>query len=209
MPAGVLFKQLKLGPMANFGYVFGDPVSKEAAIVDPAFDVENHIATAEAMGLKVTQIWVTHGHFDHTQGVPTARKVTGARVFAHPDSPVKPDVAVGDGDAFTLGDVRIEALHTPGHEPTSVCFVVDDKYVLTGDTLFVGECGRADLPGSDPGDLRDSLLETLAALPRHLIVCSGHDYGVSPTSTLEREFRENYVLEPRTREEFTRFVLAP
>ena len=78
--------------------------------------------------------------------------------------------------------------------------------VATGDTLFVGECGRTDLPGGDPTQMYDSLLRRVVALDDALVVLPGHDYGVTPTSTIAREKKENYTLQPRTLEEFLRFL---
>jgi hydroxyacylglutathione hydrolase len=78
--------------------------------------------------------------------------------------------------------------------------------VATGDTLFVGECGRTDLPGGDPAQMYDSLLRRVVALDDALVVLPGHDYGPTPTSTIGQEKRENYTLKPRSKEEFVRFL---
>jgi hydroxyacylglutathione hydrolase len=83
---------------------------------------------------------------------------------------------------------------------------VFEGQVATGDTLFVGECGRTDLPGGDPAQLWDSLQHRLLALDDALVVLPGHDYGPTPTSTIGRERAENYTLQPRTKEEFVRFM---
>src|SRR5207248_237448 len=120
--------------------------------------------------------------------------------------------------------------HTPGHRFDSVCYVVDARsdsegrdaaaepqrggrvtgtHLLTGDTLFVGECGRVDLPGSDPVAMHRSLLTTLAKLPDDLVVLPGHDYGSRPTSTLGEERRTNYTLKSRSLDEFLAFMSEP
>lgn len=196
------------GAMKNFAYVVGDAVTGEGAVVDPGADAAKILAAAKALGVRVTHVLLTHGHWDHVEDVPAVVALTGAKVAAHPANPVRPDVALADGATLRLGGLTVVAHWTPGHVGDAVCFEVGGK-LLTGDTLFVGECGRTDLPGSDPAAMWHSLLTVLARLPRGLEVCPGHDYGPTPTSTLDREFRENYVLAPRTREEFVRFMSEP
>jgi hydroxyacylglutathione hydrolase len=108
-----------------------------------------------------------------------------------------------------IGRMSVEVLHTPGHRFDAVCFVVDRTHVLTGDTLFVGECGRVDLPGSDVPAMHHSLLTTLRALPDALVVCPGHDYGKTPLSTIGEEKRLNSTMQPRSLEEFRAFMAEP
>lgn len=193
--------------MRNFAYVFGR--DGKAGVVDPGFESAKLEDVVREMGLRVESILVTHGHSDHVQEVAPLRSRTGARVVAHPASPTRPDLAMGNDETATIAGARVRAIHTPGHEPSAVCYVVDDHWLVTGDTLFIGECGRADLPGSDPGALWDSLLNRLAKLPGDLVVCPGHDYGPTPTDTLANQVATNYTLAPRTREEFIRFMASP
>lgn len=203
----VAFRQVLLGPMKNFSYVFGR--DGKGVVVDPGFDAPRLAAIAREMGLAVETILVTHGHWDHVAEVDALRKLTGARVAAHPLSPARPDLRLADGEVATLAGVEVRAVHTPGHEPTSICYVVDDRWLLTGDTLFIGECGRADLPGSDPGLLWESLHVTLAKLPGRLVVCPGHDYGATPTDTLENQRKTNTTLAARSKAEFVAFMAEP
>lgn len=205
-PVPLAVRQLRLGPVQNFTYILIDEATRQSAVVDPGFEPDKVLLALK--GTECGTILLTHGHRDHVAAVPQVKKATGARIVAHAECPVAPDVPVGDGDRIDLGETPLKVVATPGHQPDSVCFVAGG-YVLTGDTLFVGECGRADLPGSDPRALWRSLLTVIRALDPALVVLPGHDYGKSPTSTLEREFRENYTLKPRTEEEFVEFVLAP
>ena len=110
-----------------------------------------------------------------------------------------------DGEIVEVDGIKLRVIHTPGHTPDSICLVVDGK-ILTGDTLFVGECGRTDLPGGDSGELYDSLFGKIIKLDDNLAVYPGHDYGEKPDSTLEYEKKNNYVLKPRSKEEFLRFM---
>lgn len=201
------FAQIKVGPMDNFAYLLADEAG-EGALVDPGFEPERLLAEAARLGIRVGRVLVTHAHPDHVAAVSEIVRATGARVAAHRESPLAPDIPLSDGDVLELGRLRVEARATPGHQPDHLCYI-GGGHIFTGDTLFVGECGRTDLPGSDPRAMWRSLHRVLAGLPRDLEVCPGHDYGPTPTSTLEREFRENYTLVPRTEDEFVRFMAEP
>ena len=107
--------------------------------------------------------------------------------------PLKSFVLPGGG---RVGDLTIKFLHTPGHTPGSQCFLVDGNLV-SGDTLFIGACGRADLPGSNAEDLWRSLNETLKVLPEQTVLFPGHNYSDRPTSTIGAESRTNPYLRIR------------
>lgn len=201
--------QLRVGPMQNFAYLV-DPGDGNAALVDPGFEPDRLVAEAEARGLRIVEVWATHGHRDHIDGIPRIVARTRARVVAHERADHQPvDARVRDQDTFAFGAAAVRVHHTPGHRFDSVCFEVDGRWLLTGDTLFVGECGRVDLPGSDVDAMHRSLTETLRALPDALVVLPGHDYGKTPTSTLGHEKAHNETMRPRTLEDFRRFMAEP
>jgi hydroxyacylglutathione hydrolase len=87
-----------------------------------------------------------------------------------------------------------------------MCLILDGQLIFTGDTLFVGNCGRTDLPGSDPAEMYHSLFDRLAKLDEKLVVYPGHNYGSAPTSTIGREKNTNHVLQPRSKQEFLQFM---
>lgn len=151
----------------------------------------------------------TFAHGDHINGVPDAKRLTGAPVHAHRSADHPHDVPLDDGQLFRVGALEVRVVHTPGHRFDSLCYVISDTHLLTGDTLFVGECGRVDLPGSSVPDMHRSLNAILRALPDHLVVLPGHDYGPTPTSTLGHEKRTNHTMRPRTLDEFVRFMNEP
>jgi glyoxylase-like metal-dependent hydrolase (beta-lactamase superfamily II) len=97
---------------------------------------------------------------------------------------------VKDGDHITVGDVALEVIHTPGHSPGGICLLGEGN-LFTGDTLFVGGIGRTDLPGSSMSDFMKAIKERILTLPGETIVWPGHDYGVSPSSTIAEEARTN------------------
>lgn len=204
----MIFEQLRIGTMANFTYVIGDPASGEAAIVDPHGEIDRILARVAAHHLRVRYILNTHTHWDHIGGNGELRQRTGASVVTHEAGQVPRDLAVQDGEVLPLGELSIRVLHTPGHSPESVCYEVEGK-LLTGDTLFVRDCGRADLPGSDPAQLYHSLVEVIGGLGDEVEVFPGHDYGESPSSTIEREKAQNPCYRPRSEGEFVRFMAAP
>jgi len=119
------------------------------------------------------------------------------------------DIGAKDGSVLSLGDaMRLTFIHTPGHSPESMCVKVNDFALVTGDTLFIGECGRTDLPGGDANALFDSF-EKIRELDPSLIVYPGHDYGNARKATLGEELKTNYTLAKMTREEFIKFMSTP
>jgi hydroxyacylglutathione hydrolase len=203
------FRQLKSSVLGNFSYVVGDKETELAAVVDPPLDTRTILDLLSKNNLKLTYIINTHGHFDHTEGNSTLKKLTGAKIVAHESSSVRKDMAVKDGETVKLDGVKIRVIYTPGHSHDGISLLVNNRIVMTGDTLFVGECGRADLPDSDPGALYDSLFNKLMKLDDSIEVYPGHDYGVKPHSTIGYERKNNYTLKPRSKEEFLEFIDQP
>jgi hydroxyacylglutathione hydrolase len=201
------FKQVKQQG-DNFSYIIADENSKEAAVVDPSYNGKTLTKLAKDQNFTVKYVINTHEHGDHTADNQTVKSNLGAKIVAHISSRIKKDISVVDGDTLTVGKVAIKIIHTPGHTPDGICLLVDDK-ILTGDTLFVGECGRTDLPGGSAKDMYNSLFQKLMKLDDHVEVYPGHDYGSAPHSTIGIERKTNYVLQPRSIEEFLDFMSTP
>jgi hydroxyacylglutathione hydrolase len=201
--------QLEVGPMANFSYIIADEDKRVAAVVDPSWDLEKTYAILEDKKWRVTMIINTHNHFDHVLGNEQIASRTGARIVQHQDSNWggKYD-SITDGEQIPLGDTMIKVLHTPGHSKEGISLLVDDEFIFTGDTLFVGGCGRIDLLGGDVNDMYDSLYNKVLQLNEDLIVYPGHNYGSSPWSTIGKEKKNNPALQSRSREEFTKFMTS-
>lgn len=199
--------QLEVGPMANFSYIIADENKRVAAIVDPSWDLEKMYTILEAKKWRVTMIINTHNHFDHVLGNEQIASRTGARIAQHQDSNWEGKYdSITDGEQIPLGDTVIKVLHTPGHSKESISLLVNDEFIFTGDTLFVGGCGRVDLLGGDVNDMYDSLYNKVLQLNEDLIVYPGHNYGSSPWSTIGKEKKNNPALQFRSREEFVRFM---
>jgi hydroxyacylglutathione hydrolase len=203
----MFFKQIKHRG-DNFSYIIADENSKEAAVVDPSFNADAVIRLLRDRGFEAKYVINTHQHTDHVAGNEDIRSAFGARIVAHKLSGVKKDISVVDGDIINLGSVSMKVLHTPGHTPDGICLLVDGK-LLTGDTLFVGECGRTDLPGSSTEDMYKSLFHCIMKLDDKIEVYPGHDYGSRPYSTIGTERKTNYTLEKRGLKEFVEFMKQP
>jgi glyoxylase-like metal-dependent hydrolase (beta-lactamase superfamily II) len=197
----VYLKQLEMGPMQNFVYIIGCPETRECAVIDPAWDVGTVLRTLQGDDYRVTHAIITHCHPDHVNGLgdlldagPCRVHVQQAEAEFYKGLGLGSDLTPMDaGDEILVGRVPLRLLHTPGHTPGSQCFLVDEK-LISGDTLFVGSCGRTDLPGGDAEEMYRSLSERLAALPGNTILYPGHNYGHRPTSTLGDERLTNPFL---------------
>lgn len=201
-------RQLETGPMQNFIYLIGDAEKKECVMVDPAWDVPSVLKVAEEDGMKVAGALVTHGHYDHCNGVPDFIAKTSAKVYVNKNEVpfmkgVKSDLtAVDAGDKIKVGDYTITFLHTPGHTPGSQCFMVEN-HLVSGDTLFINACGRCDLPGGNAEQMYASL-QTLAKVGDDVILLPGHDYSDdgSTTSTIGKEKSQNPYYQVSSLQEF-------
>ncbi len=201
----MLLQQFRVGPYQNFTYLVAEGPGGEGTVIDPSFGIEPVLRAIDEQHVQIRYILNTHSHTDHYAGNQDVRDRTGAKVVAHALAPLDQDVSVREGDVIESGRIRFQVLHTPGHTRDSVLYLFEG-HLATGDTLFVGECGRTDLPGGDPSEMFDSLLGRIVKLEDALVVLPGHDYGRTPTSTVGREKSENYTLQPRTRDEFVRFL---
>ena len=210
-------KQLKVGYLENFEYILADPYERIGTVIDPGFggkEVDRTIEEASRDGITIKYIIVTHFHQDHIGGVKEMAEKTGAELIVHDDEVHSVgklgfdcEIVVKDGDLLSLGGLSVRIIHTPGHSPGSICIYTHTK-LFTGDTLFVGGCGRADLPRSDPKALYSSLYEKILPLPDSTEVYPGHDYGDVPVSTIGREKENNPYLKCSSLDEFLRLRIG-
>jgi glyoxylase-like metal-dependent hydrolase (beta-lactamase superfamily II) len=193
----------------NFSYVVADESAGEAAVVDSSFNASEIIKVLTAKKLNLKYIINTHGHSDHTAGNAELTSIFKAKVVAYKLSKVNFDVAVEDGNVLTVGKIQIKVIYTPGHTLDSICLLVDDEKLLTGDTLFVGECGSTSFTGGSSKSMYDSLFNKLMKLDDQVEVYPGHDYGAKPSSTIGEEKKSNYTLQPRSLKDFIEFMAEP
>ncbi len=201
----MLFRQIQQHG-DNFSYIIADEATREAAVVDSSFNAGEIIRVLKTEHLTLKYVINTHGHSDHTAGNTELLSLFKTQLVAHKLSKIGADIEVDDGDTIRVGAVSIKVIYTPGHTPDSICLLVDNRKLLTGDTLFVCECGRTDLPGGNSKSLYDSLFNKLLKLGDDVEVYPGHDYGPSPSSTIGEQRRTNYVLQPRSLMDFVAFM---
>ena len=204
--------RLTLGPVETNAYLVADPDSKEAAVIDPAWDGDRIVAEANRLGWRVANIWLTHAHFDHIGGsAAVADSINPAPPVAlHPQDAVlwrmqggaplfgfridpgpEPMVDLFHGQILLLGNSQLEVRHTPGHTPGHVVFCcLAEQVVFCGDVIFQGSIGRTDLPGGDYDTLLRSIREQILTLPDETRLLSGH----GPETTVGRERRWNPFL---------------
>ena len=181
--------------MQNFVYLVGDRDTGECLVVDPAWDVGDLVRVAAADQMTITGALATHYHPDHVggtmfgftvEGLPTLMGINPCKVHVHHLEAAGVRQVTGlsksdlvehhSGDKVAVGGVEVELLHTPGHTPGSLCFRVADA-LLAGDTLFLQGCGRVDLPGGDPEEMRLTLTQRLNTIPDDVVLFPGHAYG--------------------------------
>jgi hydroxyacylglutathione hydrolase len=206
----MVIKQYEVGNFAVFCYLIGDEETQEGLFIDPADQADMLISEAKSYGMnKIKYIVNTHSHVDHVMGNAEMVKKTKAKIIIHeedsghlvrvpPDllemfsaTPSPPaDILAKEGDAIQVGEVKLKVIHTPGHSPGGMSLYMDGM-VFTGDTLFVGSVGRTDFPGSSWDQLETSIRKKLYALPGDTVIFPGHNYGSTPTSTIQYERRHN------------------
>lgn len=197
-------KTITVGMNQTNCYVVFDRASGEASVIDPGAEANVILNFLTSNALRVKNIFLTHGHFDHILAVQQVQEKTGGRVVIHeadaeclkssrqalyssimrePFRVSKADICLKGGEKTLVGTVEAEFLHTPGHTPGSMCILMDNV-LFTGDTLFEGDVGRTDLPGGDPYEMHYTLGK-LYRLPYDYIVYPGH--GAATTLGFERD----------------------
>ena len=197
--------QFQVGNMENFTYILEDEESSEAIILDPSWNLDEIQKEIVRRDLKIKYIVNTHHHFDHTLGNEAMAKETTAQILQHKSSTLKHDISLVDRQKIKFGNSELTVFHTPGHSKDSICLVGDGK-IFTGDTLFVGNCGRVDLPGGSARELYHSLFSILVKMDENLVLYPGHNYGSTPISTLGKEKQNNFVLQKRLEQEFVELM---
>lgn len=220
----MIFRQYLNESLSCASYLIGCPTLGVAAVVDPQPGATDYELEARRFGLQIMDVIDTHVHADHLSAAPELARSTGATLWMGEGAGVSfPFDPMRDGDVIEVGNRRIEVMHTPGHTPDHVCLLVDRWFVLTGDTLFVGDVGRVDLSLEEveEGELERRALQLydslsrLSELPPETEVYPGHYSGSTcgrgmdgkPISTIGRERRTNHALS-LDREGFVRFQLS-
>jgi hydroxyacylglutathione hydrolase len=208
----MIFETLVVGPLGVNCFILGCAESGEGVVVDPGGEPDKIIATITRLGLHIPCVINTHGHFDHVGGNRKLLEHTGAELLIHEgdvlylsraaeiavkygaqsENSPQPDRFLEDRMMISLGNYRIEILHTPGHTPGGSClYIAAEGLVITGDTLFADGVGRTDFPGGSHNELINSIRTKLLVLPDTTKVYPGH----GPSTTIGHERRYNpYII---------------
>ena len=191
-------KTLTVGYMGTNCYILWAENGSKCLVIDPGYEPEHILETAESLGLTIEAILLTHGHYDHVGGVRQLAADTGCDVYLNTadctmpprmtDGPLYHTHAYSGGQTLNLAGLKIDVMATPGHTPGCVCLICE-KNIFCGDTLFAGSCGRTDLPGGDTAAMRASLAR-LNSIEGNYFIYPGH----GPASTLSEEKRHNPYL---------------
>ena len=211
------FKQFELGPMQNFVYLVGSLETRKVAVVDAAWDIEKILRIVAEDDMELTHACVSHTHPDHIGGQFSGVHIEGitellekakVKVIVHKEEAeflksLSPSdlIKVESGDGIDVGGINIRLIHTPGHTPGSQCFLINDR-LISGDTLFIGSCGRVDLPGGNAEQMYFSLTQRLMDLPETTLLFPGHNYSNKSISTLGEQQRTNPYLQFHSLREF-------
>lgn len=211
----MIFRQLLNEPIAAASYLVGCAATGEAAVVDPSLPAAQYALLAADRGLRIVAIAETHLHADYVSTGRALAALTGATLYLPRRAEARLDhTPIDDGQTISVGRLAVTALHTPGHTPEHTCYLGADTpraarpwFVLTGDCLFVGDVGRADLvdlPDSGPGPLYASIFGRLLALPDDVEIypahfggsaCGGKAMSGKVSSTIGFERRFNWALQ--------------
>lgn len=210
---GQTVAQYELGTARNFVYLLTDWETRTAALVDPQSDLAPIAKALQTHRLRLTHILLTHSHWDHVAGLPglaashpdallCLHEREWHRLSPHYRGSFKTEFLI-DGATIQLGRTRIEVLHTPGHSAGELCFLIHADgvpHLLTGDTLFIRECGRTDLDTGNDAEMFASL-QRLAGLPPATVILPGHHYTFELATQLAQELQTNAPLRARSVEE--------
>jgi len=194
----MLFKRFESEGLSHYSYIVGD--GTVAAVIDPRRDCDVYLDEASKNGLKITHIFETHRNEDYVTGSPELAAATGAEIFtADAQLNIRHGRPVKDGEEFMIGRLKIKAIHTPGHTPGHMSYLLHDTegipwILFSGDSLFAGDVGRTDFLGADmleemTGEMYDTIFERILPLGDHIILCPAHGPGsVCGAAISEREW---------------------
>ncbi len=189
-------KTFSVGPMQNLIYLVWDIKTQKAAIVDPAWDLSSIYSFIKENNLLLEKILLTHSHHDHVNAVDEILIKDDVQIHINKKEKLfwgksYDNFSVDDGDdLIILGETQIRSMHTPGHTPGSVCYLIDEN-LIAGDTLFVFGCGRCDLHGGSPEEMYNTLKNLKIYLNNKTLILPGHDYSTKKTSTLKEQIEGN------------------
>ncbi len=200
----MLFRQLFDKETGTYTYLIANPKSQAAILVDSVLEqVERDLKLLKELELKLYFCLETHIHADHITATSKLREETGCQIILPFDTNVTcANRFIKDREFLDLGDIKIQAIATPGHTDSHMAYLVNNTHLLTGDCLLIRGCGRTDFQDGDPGLLYDVVTQKLFTLPDETLVYPGHDYKGLTVSTIGEEKHWNGRFSGRNRNEF-------
>lgn len=198
--------QIKIGD--NFSYIVFSEQSKRCVLIDPTYNADKPLEFISSNSLNLEYIILTHHHSDHTGDLVKVKSQIRCPVLGSSEGNISDhsfiDRLVLDGEILELDDIKLKFILTPGHTKDGLCVIVNSEAIITGDTLFIDDCGRCDLTDSSLPQMFKTLNEKILSLPDNLIVYPGHDYGPKPFDLLGNQKKTNGTLLVRSLEEFSK-----
>ena len=199
----MIFKQLFDTKSSTYTYLISSGQGREALIIDPVIkDVNEYINLLKELDLKLVKVIDTHIHADHVTGASKLKDITKCSTIMGEHTPAETvEIKVKDDEYIYLDDLKIRAMHTPGHTSDSFSFLMD-KYLFSGDTLLINGTGRTDFQNGNSKDAYNSLFNRILKLPDETLLYPAHDYKSETVSTIGRERKYNPRLQVKSVEEY-------
>jgi len=199
----MIFKQIFDSKSSTYTYLIASSKGREALIIDPVLDnVEEYINLLKKLDLKLLKVIDTHIHADHVTGASKLKSQTNCTTIMGDKTPADSvEIKVGDGEIIKLDQLKIKALHTPGHTSDSFSFMLNN-YLFSGDTLLINGTGRTDFQNGSSKDAYNSIFNRLLKLPEETLLYPAHDYKGEKVSTIGKEKKFNPRLQVRNVDEY-------
>jgi glyoxylase-like metal-dependent hydrolase (beta-lactamase superfamily II) len=212
MTQGYQLHQIKVSFLSfkNYIYFIVDNASKQAAIIDPAWELNSILNVLKELDVKLTTILLTHSHFDHTNMAESLSDRFNAQIYisklesTYYNFQCKNQNYIKHLDKINLGQTLIHCLLTPGHTAGSTCFLLTNS-LLAGDTIFIEGCGICDTPGGNPEEMFESIQLIKRIVNPEVKVYPGHSFGKKPGYSLDSLMRENIYFQIEKKEQFVSF----
>ena len=199
----MIFKQVFDQKSSTYTYLIASAKGREALIIDPVLEnVENYIKLLNELNLKLVKVIDTHIHADHVTGAGKLRDKTKCATIMGEHTPADAvEIKVKDEEIILLEQLKIKALHTPGHTSDSFSFLMDN-YLFSGDTLLINGTGRTDFQNGSSTDAYNSIFNKLLKLPDETLLYPAHDYNGEKVSTIGKEKKYNPRLQVKNVDQY-------
>ena len=194
----------------NYVYIIADRCEGNAAVVDPAWDLNGIAGRLEDMDVELRSILLTHSHYDHVNMVEPLLRRFNPRVYMSRKEidfygfRCKNLNALEDCQVIDIGNIHVSCIHTPGHTVGGMCYLLPHE-IFTGDTVFIEGCGACSFYGGSPEDMFESIQRLKAMLSHDIRVYPGHSYGMEPGCTFKQLLEKNIYFQFSQKDHFVNF----